>query len=57
MFFVPCPRCGAPVEIPADAVGPGRTDPWNVIQCDECSLAFDYDDGEVQSEPDLHGAR
>jgi hypothetical protein len=30
MFFVPCPRCSAAVEIPSDAVGPARDDPWNV---------------------------
>ena len=49
MFFVPCPRCGASVDIPAGAVGPERTDLWNVTRCDECDFAFDYDDVEVQS--------
>lgn len=52
MFFVPCPRCGAAVELPADAVGPDRTDLWNVVSCDECDFAFDYDDCEVQSRHD-----
>ena len=48
MFFVPCPCCGGPVEIPDHAVGPDRTDPWNVCRCDDCDLGFDYDDEEVQ---------
>lgn len=52
MFYVPCPRCGAAVDIPAGAVGPERTDLWNVTRCDECDFAFDYDNVEVQSMPD-----
>ena len=48
MFFVQCPRCGSVVEIPEEAVGPDRTDPWNVVGCDACDLGFDYDDEEVQ---------
>ena len=48
MFFVRCPTCGSEVEIPANAVGSERTDPWNIVGCDECSVAFDYDDAEVQ---------
>ena len=48
MFFVPCPRCGSPVDIPEDAVGKDRTDPWNVAHCHECDLGFDYNDDEVQ---------
>ncbi len=48
MYFVQCPLCGAVVEIPADAVGRERSDPWNVTGCDECNLAFDYEDEEVQ---------
>jgi len=52
MFYVLCPRCGAAVDISADAVGPHRTDLWNVTSCDECDFAFDYDDVEVQSMPD-----
>jgi len=48
MFFVTCPGCGSAVEIPDNAVGPQRTDPWNVCRCDECTLAFDYEDEEVQ---------
>jgi predicted Zn finger-like uncharacterized protein len=50
MFYVICPRCQARVEIPADAVGPDRTDPWNVVRCDECNAAFDYDDEDVFAE-------
>ncbi len=49
MFFVPCPRCGAPVDIPSEAIGPNRTDYWNVTRCDECDFSFDYDDVEVQT--------
>lgn len=56
MFFVPCPRCGASVEIASDSVGSDQRDPWNVTQCDECDFAFDYDDVEVQTEPDIQGA-
>lgn len=49
MFFVPCPNCGTPAEIPADAIGLEREDPWNVISCFECGIVFDYEDCEVQS--------
>ena len=50
MFYVICPTCEARVEIPADAVGPYRSDPWNVVQCNECDTGFDYDDEEVFAE-------
>lgn len=53
MFYVICPTCQARVEIPADAVGPDRTDPWNVIECEDCGTGFDYDNEEVLTEP--HG--
>lgn len=46
MFFVQCPHCGSVVEIRADAVGSDRTDPRNVVGCDECDTVFDYD-GEI----------
>jgi hypothetical protein len=36
------------LELPDDAVGKVRTDPWNVAHCDQCDLGFDYDDEEVQ---------
>lgn len=49
MFFVPCPRCGAAVDVSADADGLDRRVPWNVVSCDECDFAFDYDDAEVQT--------
>ena len=52
MFFVVCPGCGSVVEIPENAVGPERTDPWNVCRCDVCNLSFDYDDAEVQCAKD-----
>jgi len=52
MFFVQCPMCGGIVEIPKDAVGQQRTDPWNVVGCDECGVVFDYDDEEVQHRAD-----
>lgn len=48
MYYVICPECGTRVEIPADAVGLDRTDPWNVVSCDECGGTFDYDDDEVR---------
>jgi len=51
MFYITCPYCDARIEIPANAVGPDRTDPWNVICCDDCSITFDYDDEEVIEEP------
>jgi hypothetical protein len=47
MFYVICPDCHAHVEILADAVGPDRTDLYNITQCDECNAAFDYDDEDV----------
>jgi hypothetical protein len=47
MFYILCPFCQAKVEIPADAVGPNRTDLFNVTRCDDCDAAFDYDDEEV----------
>lgn len=52
MFFVPCPRCGAAVDILPSAVEEDRIDRWNVTVCDECDMAFDYDDSEVQSAPE-----
>ena len=48
MFFVQCPFCGSVIEIPDDAVGNGRTDPWNVVGCGECDTVFDYDNEEIQ---------
>ena len=51
MFYVVCPQCKAQVEIPPDAVGPDRTDLFNVISCDECTASFDYDDEDVIAEP------
>lgn len=52
MFYVTCPHCQAQVEIFDDAVGPDRTDPWNVMLCYECGWSFDYDDDEVLEKPD-----
>lgn len=48
MFYVLCPTCGARVEVPSDAVGPERTDLYNVVECLECLTAFDYPDEDVQ---------
>ena len=56
MFFVQCPMCGEIVEIPTDAVGQHRTDPWNVVGCDECDSTFDYEDEEVQYRADSRPA-
>lgn len=50
MYYVLCPFCQAKIEIPADAVGPDRTDLFNVVRCDDCDMAFDYDDEEVITE-------
>ena len=47
MFYVICPECKAKVEIPANAVGPDRTDLFNIVSCDECLASFDYDDEDV----------
>jgi hypothetical protein len=52
MYYVICPFCQAKVEIPANAVGPDRTDLYNVVSCDDCEMAFDYDDEEVMDEPE-----
>ncbi len=52
MFYVYCPLCLAKIEVPANAVGSHRTDPWNVIGCDDCDFTFDYDDEEIIAESD-----
>jgi hypothetical protein len=53
MFYVICPTCEARVEVPAGAaVGPERSDLWNVVQCDECDAGFDYDDEDVVAQED-----
>lgn len=49
MLFVPCPRCGAVVELSPESFGPDRDVLGNVMRCDECELSFNYDDVEVQS--------
>jgi hypothetical protein len=49
MYFVQCPCCGDPVEIPDEAVGENRTEPCNFVACERCELTFDYDDVQVQS--------
>ena len=53
---VQCPMCGGITEIPTDAVGQHRTDPWNVVGCDECGSTFDYEDEEVQYQADSRPA-
>gem|GEM_PF-2642692 len=55
LYFVQCPKCGQPIELPDNAFGPDRTHPWNVVGCDECDLTFDDDDAEVHREPDARG--
>jgi hypothetical protein len=50
MFYVHCPLCLAKIEIHANAVGVDRTDPWNVICCDDCDTTFDYDDEDVRDD-------
>ena len=50
MFYVICPTCETRIEVPADAVGADRTDPWNVVRCDECDASFDCDDEDVSSD-------
>ncbi len=47
MFYVICPCCNERVEVPESAVGPERTDPWNVVECELCDTGFSYDDDEV----------
>ena len=48
MFFVLCPCCESRVEVPSDATDPQREQLWNVIVCETCDAAFDYDDDDVQ---------
>ncbi len=55
MYFVLYLDCDARVEIPSDTVGPDRTDLYNVVECSECYLAFDYEDDDVQHAPDESG--
>ena len=52
LYVVQCPHCGSMVDIPDDAVGKNRTNPWNVAHCDDCDSGFDYDDEEVQLVPE-----
>ncbi len=48
MRFVPCPRCGAAVEVADDLVGVDCSGRWPTACCGECALHFRYDDQEVQ---------
>ena len=50
VHYVPCPECGGPAEIEPEAVGPDRTDLWNVAECEVCGALFDYDDADVFSQ-------
>jgi hypothetical protein len=52
MFYVPCPCCESSVEVPSDSVGSERQHLWNVIVCDVCDAAFDYDDGNIHNVDD-----
>lgn len=52
LFFVLCPCCESRVDVPAGAVGSRRGDPWNVVLCDVCDAAFDYDDGDIHESED-----
>lgn len=52
LFYVLCPCCESRVDVPDQAVGPNRTQPWNVVLCDVCDAAFDYDDEDVQEAED-----
>ena len=47
MFYVICPQCHSQVQISPDAVGPDRTDLFNVVSCDDCTASFSYDDEDV----------
>ncbi len=51
VYFVFCPECGDRVPLPPQAVGPNRSDLWNVVTCLNCSTSFDYDCIEVLSMP------
>ena len=46
--YVTC-ECGYKIELPSDAIGTRRSDPWNVVGCPECGCVFDYDDDEVRN--------
>lgn len=52
MYYVICPHCESNVEVGDQAVGPERSDPWNVVACPDCGLSFDFDDEEVFMQPD-----
>lgn len=52
MFVVRCPECAKLTEIAPDAVGPDRTDLWNVVVCDYSPASFSYDDEDVFEVPD-----
>lgn len=52
LFYVLCPCCESRVDVPALAVDPMRTAPWNVVLCDVCDAAFDYDDEGIHETED-----
>jgi hypothetical protein len=52
MFYVICPTCRARVEIPIEAIGPDRSDLYNITHCDDCGTGFDYDDEDVENDDD-----
>lgn len=51
VLFVACPECGDKVPIPTNAVGPNRSDLWNVVGCFNCNVSFDYNCEEVKLMP------
>ena len=51
MFFVLCPNCQSQIDIPADAVGPNRSELFNIVACDDCGTVFDYDEDECKERP------
>lgn len=51
VYFVICHDCVDRIYIPANAIGPDRSDLYDVVSCPNCSTTFDYDSEEIKSMP------
>ena len=49
VFYVLCPECGARVPLPPQAVGPSRSDLWNVVACCNCCAPLEISCEEILS--------
>jgi hypothetical protein len=57
-MYLSCVRIAmAKLRFPTMLLGRSAPIPWSVCQCEECGLGFDYDDSEVESDPDKTNER